>query len=476
MHIPLVVIGSTLLLAGCATIKPYQRPTALLPATYPHDIGQSPSGNFGAAATNSIAASGEWWRQFHEPRLDRLVDAALAANLDIESAAARLQEAAAATRSARAASLPSISVGGTAAIEQQSLNDPATRNFSRIPGFQRTVERYDLSGSAAWEIDLFGGLAAGRRAAAADQAAAAAELAGARLTVAAELTTAYLTVRELQERLAVAQARVATLQDLDRVVQLRVTRGIAARLEGDQVAADLNTARAAVPALAAGLDAQFNRIDILAGRTIGPARTELGEGIVPAAPGIAVDPPAMLLTRRPDMVAAERQVAAADAQLGQAIVARYPRLTLSGLVSFVSAGFGNLFAADALLNQASSTLSAPLFDAGRNRASVDAARARTRDAVAQYRASVLRAAGEVDDGLSALARDREQATALDASVSALQRARRSSRLAYQAGAVSLIEALDAERRLQLAQDAAATARANAARATVTTFRALGALV
>jgi len=457
---------AALLLSGCVSPGSYARPSVDLPAAY------SNSSLHRSAATPAI--SDRWWTAFNDPMLNRLVEEALAGSLSVEAAAARLQQAAAGVRAARAAQFPAGTISGSAAIQRQSLEEPFARAASQFPGFNRTQELYGLSAAAAWEIDLFGRLSAGRRAARADAQAAEAGVAGARLTVAAEVATAYLGARELQQRIGVARERVRTLGRLEQLVRLRLANGVAASLEADQVAADLSTARAVVPVLQAALEVELNRIDVLIGRAPGRAATEIGDGQVPAAPAIAVaDGPAALLLRRPDLVAAERAVAAADARTAQAIADYYPRVTVGGLIGLLSGGIGGLFAESALQTAGSAGFSGRLFDFGRVGAQVAGARGRTREAVAEYRQAVLRAAGEVENGLSALARRGEQASELERSEASLQRARNTSRLAYEAGAVSLIEALDAERRLQVAQDSAATARAEAARAAVATFRALG---
>ncbi|OQW48330.1 MAG: hypothetical protein A4S16_01335 [Proteobacteria bacterium SG_bin6] len=452
-----------LALGACAG-KPYARPEMALPQQFRN----APS------AAAMVAVDPRWWRSFGDPVLDRLVDQALSDSLTLEVAAARLDQAAAGLRAARASRLPLLNGQVSATEQRASIADQVGQGVSRAPGFQRAADVYNLGLSASWEIDLFGRLAAANRAARADLAAAQANVAGARLTVAAEVASAYLDARELQARLAVAKARVGTLGELDRLVKLRVSRGVAARLEGDQAAADLAGAQAAIPALEAALEAQYNRIDVLLGRVPGAARADLGAGAIPAAPIInAEGGPAALLFRRPDLAAAERAVAAADARVAQALAERWPRLNLAAAIGVLSAGTSNLFTERAMQTSVSGTLSGPVLDFGRNRASVARARAVTREAVANYRLAVLNAAAEAESNLAALARRRDQAQALAESATALDRARIAARTAYQAGAVSLIEALDAERRLQAAQDSLATARADTARAAVSSFRALG---
>jgi len=463
-----LVLASSLSLVACASQTPYTRPLTELPPAYRNTA-------VAEAAPGAVApADDRWWTVFGDPVLDRLVQEALAGSLDVEVASARLQQAAAGSRIARSALLPSATIGGSAAAQRQSLDDPVARIASAFPGYERTSELYGLNAAVSWEIDLFGRLAAARHAARADEAAAAAGVAGARLTVAAEVATAYIGARELQRRLEIARERTRTLAELDELVRLRVQEGAAAQLEAEQVQADLAATRARIPALEAALEATFNRIDVLAGRAPGHAEAELGEGRLPSAASVAVaDGPAGLLRRRPDIMAAERRVAAADARTAQALADYYPRVNIGGLVGLLSTGASGLFTGGALQAAGTAGFSGRLFDFGAARGGVEAARGRTREAVADYRATVLRAVAEVEDGLSLLGRRSRQAEDLEVSEAALARARDLSRLAYEGGAVSLIEALDAERRLLEVQDAATTANADAARATVTLHRALG---
>ena len=158
-----------------------------------------------------------------------------------------------------------------------------------------------------------------------------------------------MTVRALQARLAVAEARLRTLDGIDRLVRQRADRGVAATFETDLSGAQRAGAESAVPVLQAGLEAELNRLDVLLGRAPGAAAAELGTGAIPRAIAPEVpDAPASLLARRPDVVAAEREVSASDARVAEAIAARYPRVTISGLAGFLATSAGNLLTGGAL--------------------------------------------------------------------------------------------------------------------------------
>ncbi|MEI6642890.1 MAG: TolC family protein [Novosphingobium sp.] len=465
---------AALLLSAVVAPLPVQAAPRSLPAP------PALAGSFRNAPTGPVAMAAPvpleegWWRGFGDPVLNRMVETALAGNLDIAMAAARLEAAAAGLKAAKGAMLPGASLDASAAVKRQSIEDVQGRAFSRFPGFQRTVEQYGLNGAASWELDLFGRLSAGARAARAEAGAASAGLAGARLTVAAEVVGAYIDARAFEARLALAKARVETLAETDRLLRLRTERGVAALTVTDQSGAELSGAGSAIPALEAALEAQRNRLDVLMGRVPGQAAAEMGQGTVPGVRAPVVpDGPATLLARRPDVVAAQRLVAANDARVAEAIAARYPRLTISGFAGFLANGASNLLTGGALQTGASAGISAPLFSGGRLRAQQAAAEARLNEAVAAWRQTALQAAGESESALLALTKRSAEAEALGAVAARIGDARRRTESAFAAGAVSRVEVLGIERQRLDAEDEAIRARAEAARAGVAAFRALG---
>lgn len=465
----LLASAAAILLLGGVAPAAFAAPHALpAPPALPDAFRNAP------AATDAVPLADGWWRSFGDPVLDRLVDTALAGNLDIAAAAARLEQAAAGVKAAKGALLPQASLDGSAAVKRQSIEDVQGRAFSRVPGFSRTVEQYGLNGAASWEVDLFGRLSAGARAARAEAGAADAGLAGARLTIAAEVVNTFIDVRAIEARLAVAKARVAAARDTDRLLRQRADRGVAALTETDRSGAELAGAGSAVPALETALEVERNRLDVLMGRAPGQVAAELGAGGIPAVRAPAVpDGPASLLARRPDVVAAERRVAASDARVAEAIAARYPRFTISGFAGVLATGMSNLFTGGAVQTGASGGLSLPIFTGGRLRAQQSASEAALREAVATWQQTALQAAAEGENALLALTKRSEQADALSAVAARLGDSRQRIETAFQAGVVSRVEALGIERQRLDAEDEAIAARAEAARAGVAAFRALG---
>ena len=425
-------------------------------------------------AADAVPLEQGWWKSFGDPVLDRMVETALAGNLDIAAAAARLEQAAAGLKAVKGALLPQASLDGSAGIKRQSIEDVQGRAFSKFPGFKRTVEQYGLTGAASWELDLFGRLSAAARAARAQAGAADAGLAGARLTIAAEVVNTYIDVRAIEARLAVAKARVDAARASDALLRQRAERGVAALTETDRSGAELAGATSAVPALETALEVERNRLDVLLGRAPGQAAAEMGAGAIPSVRAPAVpDGPASLLARRPDVVAAERLVAASDARVAEAIRARYPRFTISGFAGVLANGMSNLFTGGAVQTGASGGISLPLFTGGRLRAQQAAAQAQLKEAVATWQQTALQAAAEGEDALLALTKRSEQADAAATVAARLGDSRQRIETAFRAGAVSRVEALAVERQRLDAEDEAIAARAEAARAGVSAFRALG---
>jgi NodT family efflux transporter outer membrane factor (OMF) lipoprotein len=462
----LVVAASLLALAACTVGPDYRRPeVALTPAFH----GQPPAEAAPAAPLDA------WWRGFGDPALTTVVERAMAQNLDVAQAAARVRQSRAAARAAGAALAPQGSLQTSAAAGEVSLLSPFGELGSHLPGFERDYDLYDAGLGASWEIDLFGGLRRAREAANADARSSEAQAAAVRTAVAAEAADAYLQVRAYQARLAVARRQEASQQDLVALVQQRQAQGVAADRELSQARAELEGVRAVIPPLTAGLDAELNRLDVLMGAQAGTYRAELAaDGMLPAPPPLSAgDGPAELIRRRPDVLAAEGRLIAANARIGAAVSDYYPKVSIAGLLGFESLVSGQLLTGEAVQNQLAAGLRWRLFDFGRVDAEVEQAKGADAEALAAYRSTVYRATEEVEDAFTSLVQDEAQAAALSRQVDFLMTARREAQAAYEGGAVSLIEVREADRNLLTASDQLVQARAGAARAAVRAYLALG---
>lgn len=458
----LVLLLAATLLAGCTVGPDYARPRlALTPA-------------FMEAAQIEGAADADWWRGFGDPLLIRLIDKAVAGNTDLAQARARIDQSRALARAAGAALLPRLDATGGITTLGQSLELPVGHVTTALGG-PRGYTEYDAGAQASWEIDVFGGLRRGREAARADLDAAVASTGAVYVAVAAETADAYLTLRTLQARLDVAEQQTRNQALLVDLVQRRFDQGVAADRELNRASAALDGVRAGAAPLRAGIAAQLNRIDVLVGEQPGSNRAELAAAAaIPAAPmpaGSAA--PEDLLRRRPDVVAAERRLAASTARIGAAVAEYYPHVSLSGLLGAASLGTSSLLTGNAVQASAGAGLRWRLFDFGRVDAEVAQARGGAAEALAAWRGAVLHAADDVETALSRLSEAHVERAALERQVAALTTARVQAQDAYEGGVVGLIDVTDADRELLGAADRLALVRGDEARAAVAAYRALG---
>jgi NodT family efflux transporter outer membrane factor (OMF) lipoprotein len=466
-HVMLVVAS---LSAGCAVGPNYIRPTPPMPERY---LGQSAVEQRHAGASADLIA---WWGGFGDPTLTRFVTLALEQNLDLAQAAARVAQAQAGLGSANAALLPSGNINAQGARAYQSLETPLGQVLNSRPDFDRHGNAYEAGLGVGWELDVFGGLRRAREAATAEYQASAAGAAATRLAVSAQTADIYIGIRGLQARLDVARQQVRTQQELLSTITLLYGKGLAAELQVRQVEGALAQVRASVPVLEAALDTAMNALDVMLGTAPGTHREELANARpIPAAPQIATTgTPGDLLRRRPDLIVAERRLAASNARIGVAVAEYYPKLSLSGLIGgATSVSARNLFSGGA--SQAAGVLGLRwrLFDFGRINAQIDLAKGQQAEALAAYRLAALRATEDVENAFSALVKREDQAGILAQGVDSLERARAASFAAYRKGVVSLIEVLQADENLLRASDQKAQAQTESARAAVAAFKALG---
>ncbi|KWR87701.1 efflux transporter outer membrane subunit [Cupriavidus sp. IDO] len=458
------------LATGCAVGPDYVKPDVPVPERF---LGQTAVEQRTAHAAADRYA---WWAGFGDPQLTRFVRLALDQNLDLAQAFARVTQARAGLGAANAALLPSGNISGQAARAYQSVETPLGRVLNSSPGFDRYGNAFEADVTASWELDVFGGLRRGREAALADYQASQAGAVATRLAVAAQTADIYITIRGLQTRLKVARQQVKTQEELLSTVNLLYGKGLAAELQVRQAEGALAQVRASIPQLETGLDATMNALDVMLGSLPGTHRAELTEGgDIPAVPQIAIDgSPGELLRRRPDLIVAERRLAASNARIGVAIAEYYPKFSLGGLLgSATSVGTGSLFSSGASQFAGVLGLRWRLFDFGRINAQIDQAKGQEAEMLAAYRLAVLRATEDVEDAFSALVKREEQTAVLTQGVDSLGRARNASFAAYQKGVVSLIEVLQADESLLRASDARAQAQTESARAAVAAFKALG---
>jgi NodT family efflux transporter outer membrane factor (OMF) lipoprotein len=458
-----------LALEGCTVGPKYKGPPAAALAPFHNPVDDA--ANKGA----TVVPLDRWWAGFNDPMLATVVQRGLDQNLDLAAALARVNQARAAAAGAGAQLLPTTEFGATATAERQSLQGNLGTIASQVPTYRRDIHEYTLGPAASWEIDLFGGLRRGAAASRAEAEAAEADRVGTRVTVAADAADAYLQIRGDQTRLAVARDQIANDEHLLQLVQNRYEAGAATKREIAQAEALLEQARGIVPLLRFALEKQLNRLDVLMGVQPGTYARELEKaGEIPAVPPIPDDrQPTDVLRRRPDVIAAERRLAASNERIGAAISGYYPKVSLAGALGLDSLNSGHLFTSQAFQPIGAAGLSWRLFDFGKVDAEVAQARGANAESLALYRQSVLRAVEDVENALSMLAQTEAYVTELQAQVQSLTRARDLSQMAYRAGSITLTDVLDADRQLLVAQDELDANRAGAARAAVVVFRSFG---
>jgi NodT family efflux transporter outer membrane factor (OMF) lipoprotein len=458
-----------LCVSGCAVGPSYRKPATALEKFHNAAAVEARPGSSPAPALET------WWEGFNDPMLSRLVQQARHQNLDLAAALARVQQARAAAKEAGAQLLPTFDLNAQGTRIHQSLESPLGQVASYVPTFNRNQTIYDAGLGAIWELDLFGGLRRGREAASAEADAAIAEQVGVRISVTADAADAYLRIRGDQARIAVAEQQVATDEHLLELVRQRFARGLAAVREVAQAEALLSQARASLQPLHIDLEAQMNRLDVLLGVQPGSFAAELQTpSDIPSVPSVSGgDSPVEVLRRRPDVIAAERHLAASNARIGQALSDYYPKISLAGALGYESSRPADLFKAATFQPQAIAGLRWRLFDFGKVRAEVAQARGANAEALARYQQAVLRAAEEVENAFTSLVQLEAHQQELLTEVAALKRARDASQEAYQGGVSALTDVLDADRQLLTAQDELAQTRTDSARAAVGTFRAMG---
>lgn len=423
-----------------------------------------------AEAQQSHLGKTGWWVQLGDPDLNDLIEIALNANPDIEQAAARLARADAAAKAVTSSLLPNIGASGSAAAIKQSLTDPQIRPFTDLPGFQRAQERYSAGLTGSWEADLFG--AAPRlRSARANTRAALAELAAVRVAVAAETASTWITIRELQSRRRNMELQRKALAEDAAIIARRVSAGTATQLDADRIAGEQADLAAGVSQLDGLLAAEIEKLGVLIAdgeRARAVSRQRASSSFQFSVP--AMDDVQVSIAQRPDVVAAELRLGAADAAVSAAQRLRFPRISLSGLLASIASGPAALFTGASQTAHGSAVINLPLLDSGRIDAQIADARGARRAALANARKVALEAAADVTRSVALLRTKKAEEDARAASVVALSSTRQRISIAIEAGILDRQSILDAERRTLVAEDALVRAKAEAQRALVSVFR------
>ena len=423
-----------------------------------------------------------WWRTFGDPELDKLVNRAIAQNLDVQTAAVRIREARAREIVAGAASKPQVDAQASATrqrISENAIPVPPGAGGGGAPGSLglpgSEFSTFRVGFDASWEIDLFGKTRRSVEAARARTGEAVWNRRDVQISVAAETADAYLTLRTLQQRIATAGAELARQQRFEQLVAARARGGLVTGQDLEQQRSERSTAAGALPALRAQAVAEIHALGVLTGDTPEALIAELAPPAVmpPTAPAIPAGLPSDLLRRRPDIRAAERELAASTADIGVAVADLYPRFSLTAAPALVSTALASLLEWGSRSFSIGAAVDWPLLNGGRTRGNIAVANARQEQALIAYRKSVLRALQDVEDSLSRSDGDRRQLADLDEALRTATRAEDIARTRYRGGLVTYSDVLQAQARRLKLEDQLTETRGTLARDTVALFKALG---
>lgn len=466
------------LLTACSVEPTYTRPDVPTPQAFKEASAtrkQAPSVNRSAWKNAEPAEAehrGQWWLAFGDPVLNDLERQAAEANQNLRAAAARVRQSRALTQSARAGWFPSIDAGFGATRERSS---PASQSLSDdAPGSAQTLWR--AQATASYEVDLFGRVDSHVNVALADQAQNEALYHSVLLTLQADVAKQYFELREYDNQLRLFRRTVTLRENTLKLVEGRFKEGDINELDLSRARNELASARANSVGVARLRATSEHSLAVLLGKA--PADFKFPESpIEPIETQVPVGLPSALLERRPDIAAAEKAMAAANAQIGLARSAFFPRLDLNAAAGFEASSLGNLFdwsTRSFLLGPLTGTaLTLPLFDGGRRKAGLASARARYDEQVAKYREQVLVAFREVEDNLADLRLLSDQKRNQREAVAASIRTERLSRTQYEEGQISYLDVIDAQRQVLQTELQLSRLTGKQAIATVNLVRALG---
>lgn len=466
--------------AGCSLAPTYLKPSISMPPAYKEEKVQEPrtalspveAGSWKTAEPSEEVERGDWWAVFKDPTLNRLESEAAKANQNLAAAAARLQEARALNVAARAGLFPTLDAGIGPTRQKVSGSSQGLSHDANVPA--QTLWR--AQAGISYEVDMFGRVSNTVEAAKNDMQQSEALFRSVHLALQADVAQNYFALREYDAEAQVFNDAVKLREQALRLVQQRFDLGEISELDLARAKSELASARSEAMTVQRMRAVSEHSLAVLLGKA--PAEFSLSPNpLVAVNLQIPAGLPSSLLERRPDVAAAERAMAAANARIGVAKAAFFPSLVLTGSGGFESDSLGSLFQWSSrtfLLGPLTGTaLNLPIFDGGKRKGDLANARAIYEENVATYRQQVLVAFREVEDGLSDLRifedQTRTQAEAVDASA----RAAHLSRAQYNEGAVTYLDVIDAERTVLQSRRAAVQLQGLQAASTINLIRALG---
>lgn len=453
--VPILLILS--LLAGCAVGPDYTRPDLSVPGSYRYEVKDA-----------SDTVNTEWWRQFDDPVLDALIDEALANNKNVKISAAKIEQAAGLLIQTRSPVFPQFNYSGIA--ERQRLTEyGATPLSSAVPNPQTA---YQVLGSASWEIDLWGRIRRLTESAQANLLASEHAKRGVVLSLVASVASSYLQLRGLDEQLLLSQKTLAAYADTVKLFELQHKYGVVSRMNVEQARSQYETAAAQIPGIESQIAQTENALSILLGRNPGPI--ERGKSILELTmPAVPSGVPSQVLERRPDILQAEQQLIAANAQIGAARALYFPTITLTGGYGTASSDLSNLFKGPARVWSYGGSITGPIFAGGAIYGQVLQAESGQKEALLSYQAAIQSAFSDVENALVANQKYVVQQQAQERLVRANREYARLSRLQYKGGYVPYSTVLQAEQQLFPSELTLAQTRAATFSSLVAIYQAMG---
>jgi multidrug efflux system outer membrane protein len=467
----LAITGLIFLAAGCTVGPNYQKPDLAVPA------GWQEAQQKGVDARSAELA--RWWSTFNDPLLNSLVERAVRSNLDLRLAEARIREARASRVVTASGAWPTLNVSGSYTRNRASQNGVAVPGEGTVivpSGGANLDQNFYQSGfDANWEIDVFGRVRRSVEAADATVEATVEDRRDVLVTLLGEVARNYIDLRGFQRQLAVARDNLKTQQDTLELTQVRFQAGLASDLDVAQQEAQLNTTASQIPTLESSLKQAAYALDVLLALQPGALWGEVvKETEIPTLPPeVLVGLPSDLLRRRPDIRRAERQLAAATAQVGAAMADLFPRFSLTGIAGLQSVSASDWLSRGSRFWSIGPTISWPVFDAGRIRATIEIRNAQQEQALTQYEKSILSAFQDVETALVNYANEQVRYRSLTDAVVANRRAVTMANELYIRGLNDFLNVLDTQRSLYVTESALTQSQATMATNLVALYKALG---
>jgi len=462
-----------LFLWGCAVGPNFIPPRTEVPGTW---NAQEIAGKaLESRTTTEPAALEDWWRTFQDPTLTSLVETAVGTNLDLRQAQARIRQARAARGMAASGLFPAVDAQ---AFFQRSSSSSATVTSSGVPVVTSGPAFRDLFQvglDASWELDIFGGTRRELEAATADLQAAVEDRRDVLVTLAGEVGTNYLSLRGLQQQLAIARQNLDVQTKTARIIRKRYEAGFASRLDVENAEAQVNTTASQIPILESNARAAIYSLSVLIGQEPGFLESVLTRPypIPTTPPQIPVGLPSDLLRRRPDIRRAEARLHAATARIGVAVADLFPRFFLTGSAGFSAADISRLGSDKSRFWSFGPSVSWPVFAGGRIRWNIELQNALEEQALLAYQQTVLTALKDVETALMAYAKEQEHRQALIQAVANNRRAVDLAMQLYLAGRSDFLNVLNAQRSLFVTEEALTQSTRNLAVNLVALYKALG---